>query len=129
MGEVVRQFMAVAPLSRGRDEEGVGDAELDDGKGFLPGIDPVDTVAEAFRRFRHTQCFHADTLSHASTKSRKGAGALRGPANSEKFDDEGTFVGGLPQGGDGGAGMLRVVQQHASVSTHYLHSPSERGNP
>ena len=57
---------------------------------------------------------------------RKGAGAVRGPANSEKVDDEGTFVGSLPQGGDGVAGMLRVVQQHASVSPHYLHFPGTR---
>jgi hypothetical protein len=46
MREIIRQFMAVAALWRRWDEEGIGDAELDDGSGFLTGIDQMDTLAE-----------------------------------------------------------------------------------
>ena len=49
LGEILGQFMTVAARRRGRDEQSVRNTKFDDGKGFLPGIDPVDTVAEAFR--------------------------------------------------------------------------------
>jgi hypothetical protein len=65
-GVIGGQLMAIAARCCSGHEQSVRDTELNNGKGFLSGLNPIDPIAETPGSLRHTQRFHGDSVAHAS---------------------------------------------------------------
>jgi hypothetical protein len=65
-GKIGGQLMAIAARCCSGHEQSVRDTELNNSKGFLSGVNPVDPIAEAPGSFRHTQRFHCHSEAHTS---------------------------------------------------------------